>query len=105
VPSTVAKLTPATSSVGPVLVTVKVKLVVPALPSFMLTSLIVSVGAASSFVIVPTPVPSAIVAPLGAERLTVKFSFASWVSSPVTSTVIVFDASAAVKLTVPLAAV
>ena len=49
--------------------TVKVALVVPALPSVTVTSLIEMVGGASSSVMVPTPWPSAIVALVGLRQV------------------------------------
>ena len=51
-------------------VTVKVAVVVPALPSVTVTSSIDRVGGASSSVMVPAPEPSAIVALAGLVRLT-----------------------------------
>ena len=64
------------------MVTVNVNEVMPALPSTALTSSIANVGAASSFVIVPVPASSAIVAPTGVDRPAVRFSSASYVVSP-----------------------
>lgn len=49
----------------------------PVAPSATLTSPIVNVGAASSFVIVPVPESSAIVAPFAFERSRVNVSFVS----------------------------
>ena len=79
-------------------------LVVPLLPSATDTSLIDSV-AASSFVIVPWPWASAIVAPDGLERFTTNVSFASTVVSPLTDTSIVWLVVPAAKVSVPDAAV
>jgi len=59
------------------LVTVKVNAVMPALPSAVLTSSTANLGAASSFVIVPAPESSAMVAPLALERSSVRCSSAS----------------------------
>jgi hypothetical protein len=55
--------------------TVKPRLVVPALPSATATSSMESVGTASSFVMVPVPCPSRIVALVGRLRLTKRVSF------------------------------
>jgi hypothetical protein len=52
-------------------VAVKVAAVVPVLPSATVMSPTASVGAASSSVIVPTPVPSRIVALLAPDRFKV----------------------------------
>ena len=49
-----------------------------------------TVGAESSFRIVPVPVPVAIVALTGEERTTVNVSSASYVVSPLTVTAIFF---------------
>ena len=62
---------------------------VPVSPSSTLTLLIASVGARSSFVIVPVPVAVAIVALVGPDNVTVNVSFASYSVSPTTGTVIV----------------
>jgi len=61
-------VTVAFTSVAPVLVIVKVKGVVPALPSAFVTSSIVRTGALSSFVIVPVPSASLMVAADGLLR-------------------------------------
>ena len=84
-------------------VTVKVAAPVPALPSATATSPIDSVGsgAASSFVIVPRPTPSASVAPEGLDSATVNVSLGSTVVSPFTTTAIVFVVCPAVKVSVP----
>ena len=67
--------------------TVNVKVVVPALPSFNETSLIVRFGAASSLTIVPCPWPSVTFAPVTLVTLTKKVSLVSGVVSPLTRTV------------------
>ena len=59
----------------------------------------------SSFVIVPTPCASAIVAPTAFVRFTTNVSFGSTAVSPVTATVIVLLVVPAAKLSVPLPAV
>ena len=74
---------------------------VPALPSVTLTSLIDSVGTASSFVIVPIPLPSAIVAFTGPLRFTPNVSFASNFVSPFTVTLTGRVAWPGVKVSVP----
>ena len=86
-------VTLAGSSVAPVFVTVKVSSLVPASPSATEASAIERVGGASSFVIVPSPLSSASVAFVAPLRATVKVSSASYVRSPLTSTVIVFSVS------------
>ena len=58
-------------------------------------------GAVSSLMIVPLPVPSAMVAPVGLASVTVKLSLASTVASPIAATVIVFCVSPAAKVSVP----
>ena len=78
-----------------------VKVVVPALPSATLTSLIDSVGAASSLVIVPRPLPSLMVALVGAERSTVKVSLASKTASRQTVTTTFWVVVAARKFRAP----
>jgi hypothetical protein len=85
-------------------VAVKTALVVAMLPSGTVTSSIETLGAASSSLIVPTPSPSAMVALIGAVRLTVKVSSASESVSPTTSTVTVFEVSPVRNVSVPLAA-
>src|SRR5262249_60777609 len=73
--------------------TVKVAVTTPALPSVTVTSLIERLGrveAASSFVIVPRPWPSPIVAFTGDERLTKKELVGSSGGSRVEATGIVF---------------
>ena len=60
------------------------------------------VGCLSSFWIVPTPVASEIVAPVGLERTTWKVSFDSNVVSPFTSTVIDFNVALEPKESPPL---
>ena len=81
--------------------TVKVALTVPLSPSVTVTLLTESVGWASSSVIVPTPIPSAIVTLDGFDRLSVNVSFASSSVSPWTRTVTCFVVSPAAKLSVP----
>ena len=73
--------------------TVKVNAVVSASPSASETSPIASVGASSSFVIVPWPSPSRMVAPVGFVRVTRKVSSVSKVVSPFTGTVTGSDVS------------
>ena len=87
-------------------VNVNVNGVVPLLPSASVTSF-TAMLALSSLLIVPTPVPSAIVAPVGLERFRLNVSLASSTVSPLTVTVTVaVSAPPAVKLTVwPLIAV
>ncbi len=81
-----SKVTPPAGA-GAERLTVKVKVVVPALPSFSETSLIVRLGAASSLTIVPCPWPSVTVAPVTLVTLTKNVSFVSGVVSPLTRTV------------------
>jgi hypothetical protein len=70
------------ASVPPVRVTVKVKTVVPALPSAWVTSEIVTDGGGpSSLTIVPVAEASASVAPAALESVTVKPSSASGLES------------------------
>ena len=88
-------------AVVPVLVTVNTKFVVPAFPSVIVTSLMVTAGAASSLLIVPSPLESEIVASTGAVRFTKKVSFASCWTSPHTMTLIVFDVSPGRKVRSP----
>jgi len=78
-----------------------------ALPSAKLMSPMASdgSGAASSLVMVPTPVPSAMVAPEAPDSRTFKVSLLSTAVSPDTWTRIVLDVSPAANVTVPLAAV
>ena len=66
--------------------------------------LMVGGGGWSSLMIVPTPSPSASVAPTGFDRLTVNASLDSIAVSPFTCTVTGCDVWPALKLTVPLAA-
>src|SRR5439155_1225790 len=101
VPSTVVKPTVADWVVAPVLVTVKVKEVVPpVLPSFWITSSIVSV-AVSSFTIVVVGVYFVMVAMLAPLSLTVKVSVSSTVVSAQTGTVMVLIVSLGAKVSVP----
>src|SRR3990172_5857636 len=74
---------------------------VPLLPSVTVAAAIEIDGTASSFVIVPKPVPQAIVAPEAAERMTRKVSSVSTVVSPLTSTVTDFAVSPGLKGSVP----
>ena len=62
-------------------------------------------GAVSSLVIVPTAVPSAMVAPLGDDRVSVTVSLASTAVSPDTWTRTTLEVSPAAKVSVPLSAV
>jgi hypothetical protein len=78
--------------------TVKVRVLVPELPSDTEASVIDNVGvaAASSLVIVPTAWPSAKVTPVdGFDRLTVKVSSGSAVVSPLIVTAKVFEVAPA----------
>src|SRR5439155_1398690 len=103
VPSTVVKPTVTDWAVAAVLVTVKVKAVVPpVLPSAWLTSSIASVGAVSSFTIVPVPVSFVMVAPVAPLSLTVKASLSSKVVSAQTWTVMVLLGSLGAKVSVPV---
>jgi hypothetical protein len=61
-------------------------------------------GGLSSFPIVPIACPSAIVALLGSERVTKKFSSASIALSPCTGTATDFEVSPAANVSVPFAA-
>ena len=84
--------------------TVNVNAVVPELPSEIgVRSAIVSAGGVSSFTMVPTPRPSAIVALPGFLRLTRKVSSPSRLVSPVTSTVTVADGELAGMMSAPVA--
>ena len=67
--------------------------------------LIVGRGAASSLVMVPIAVPSAMVAPLGEASVSVRVSLPSTAVSPLTCTCTTFEVSPAAKVKVPLAAV
>ena len=91
---------------SPLRVTVKVKGVLPELPSALLASVAamasVGSGSASSLVIVPVAEAVLIVPPTGLESVTVKASFGSTVVSPLTLMVITFEVSPALKVTVPL---
>jgi hypothetical protein len=78
-------------------------LLFPVLPSRIATSLIESEGGGSSSMIVPTPVPSAIVALTGLESVTAYDSSTSSSASPFTCTVTVADVSPAWIVTVPAA--
>jgi len=69
VPSAVAKPTLTVCPLGAESVTVKLALTVPELPSVTVTSLIDRIGRPSSSMIVPIPCESAMVAFVGAERL------------------------------------
>ena len=85
--------------------TANVKVVVPELPSFAVALPIVTVGRASSLVIVPVPMPvPAMVAFDGLVRLTVKVSVVSTVVSPLTETTICLAVWPGLKVTVPEAA-
>ena len=67
--------------------------------------LIVGRGAVSSLVMVPMAVPSATVAPLGVDRVSVRVSLLSTAVSPLTCTCTTLEVSPAAKVRVPLAAV
>ena len=86
----VAQFTVAARPVLPVFVRVKVNgvvgLGVVVVPSLSVRSLIAMVGAVSSFVIVPRPWPSRIVAFVSPDRLTKNVSLSSYFVSPLTST-------------------
>ncbi len=85
-------------------VTVKPSVVVPALPSATATSSIESVGAPSSFVIVPVPWLSRIVAFVGTLRLTRRVSFGSAFTSPFTVTLTGWVVTPGANVSVPEAA-
>lgn len=98
----VAKSTVTDCDEVPVSVTVKsAVLPLPPLPSVTVTSSIASVGALSSSVIEPVPVPSRIVALTAFDSETVKLSSISSTMSPLTTTVIVMVVSPAPKVSVP----
>jgi hypothetical protein len=78
---------------------------VPALPSVTATSLMNNEGAASSSVIVPTPVPSAIVAFVGTDKTTLNVSLDSLSVSPLTVIETFCVVTPAAKVNVPLPAV
>ena len=67
--------------------------------------LTVGSGAASSLVMVPIAVPSAMVAPPGEASVRVSVSLLSTAVSPLTCTRTTFDVSPAAKVSMPLAAV
>ena len=82
--------------------------VVPLLPSAPVASLIDSAGTdiESSLLIVPVALPSAIVAPAGAERTTWKVSVGSTARcSPTTGTLMVCVVVVPLNVSVPLVAV
>jgi hypothetical protein len=83
---------------------VNIAWLLPLFPSRIATSLIESDGGGSSSTIVPTPVPSAIVALTGFDRVTVYVSSNSSRTSPLTCTITVADVSPAGIVAVPLAA-
>ena len=83
----------------------KVAVTVPVFPSVTVLLPIETVGTGSSSVIVPTPVPSAIVALTGFESSTVNVSLSSSSVSPFTSTGSVSVVSPGRKVSVPDAAV
>ena len=78
--------------------------VVPLLPSVTVTSLMLSTGAASSSLIVPTPCPFPIVACVGALRFTTKLRSLCLIVFPSTWTVIVLLVSPGLNVSAPLAA-
>ena len=84
----------------------KVAVVVPPVPSVITTSPIDSVGVASSSVMVATPVPSTMTAPMPItfDSVTANVSSVSSSASGLTATVIVLKSSPAAKLSVPLPA-
>ncbi len=84
--------------------TVNTKGVGPEFPSRWLTSSIEIVGSVSSFWIVPTAWPSAIVAWTGVSRSTVKVSSGSNLVSPLTTTCTVWLVMPGANVTVPVAA-
>ena len=61
--------------------------------------------ALSSLTIVPMAPPSLIVAPVGADKVSLSVSLASIAVSPVTWTLMTFDVSPAAKVSVPVWAV
>jgi hypothetical protein len=75
---------------GALRLTLKLALTVPVFPSVTVTLPTETVGGGSSSVIVPTPVPSAMVTLTASDRLTVKVSSISSSVSPLTRTVAVF---------------
>ena len=77
VPAAVAQSTETARPETGARVTVKTALTVPESPSVTVTSLTDRTGGASSSRIVPRPMPSAIVALLGSDRVTVKVSSSS----------------------------
>jgi hypothetical protein len=81
------------AGVANVRVTVNVNGVMPLFPSALLASAAAIDSEASSFRIVPVPVPAAIVAPLGFDSTTVNVSSGSTTVSPLTCTVTVLDSS------------
>ena len=81
----------------------KAAFTVPELPSVTDTGLTVKDGAVSSLLIVPVPVPVAIVQPTGFDSVTVNVSFASNFVSPFTVTLNVPDGVFAGIVSVPLA--
>ena len=103
-PSAVAKSTVTALPLADESVTLKTAFVVPVFPSVTVTSLIESVGAPSSSVIVPTPCASEIVALPGLVRLRKNVSLFSSIRSPLTSTVTCFVVWPAVKVSVPFVA-
>ena len=83
-------------------VTVNVNVgVAPDVPSVTLDDEIDNIGAPSSFVIVPMPVPAEVVAFVGLLRLTTTVSSDSSVVSPVTDTVTARLVVPAAKVSVP----
>ena len=88
-------------------VAVNARLRVPLLPSVTVASATDTVGgvmttAASSLVMVPIAVPSAMVSPDGADNVTVNVSFGSTVVSPMTPTCTVWVVTPAPKVMVPV---
>ncbi len=97
VPFAVAHCTDEDAPVAPARVIVKVADLVPELPSATVTSLMLK--DVSSLTMVPSPDPSAMVAPTGAESTATKLSFGSPTVSPFTVTETVFVVSPGPKLT------
>jgi hypothetical protein len=83
---------------------VNVALTVPELPSVTVTSAIETLGGASSSMIVPPPLGSAIVACVAAVRFSAYVSLTSSIRSLLTLTVTCFVVSPGAKVTEPLRA-
>jgi hypothetical protein len=85
-------------------VTLKVSVDVPASPSVIDWSSMLTSGMGSSFVMVPSPDPSRMFAFVAFDRTSVRCSSGSVVPSPFTVTSTVFAVSPGLKVTVPDAA-